>query len=99
MISVSDAYNKASRLNSCASDLRGIKSNLSSYKSNLNQAWQGQEMNSINSALDDLIRELGQQASAADSIASDIRTAAQEIRREEEAAEEARRRAASLAGI
>ena len=86
MISLSDAYNRANRLNNCASDLRGLKNNLSSYKSNLNQAWQGQELSSINSALDKLIQELGQQASAADSIASDIRTAARQIREEEEEA-------------
>ena len=86
MISLSDAYNRANRLNNCASDLRGMKNNLSSYKINLNQPWQGQELSSINSALDKLIQELGQQASAADSIASDIRTAARQIREEEEEA-------------
>ena len=65
--------------------LRDISRSLNSFKANLNNDWQAEEMQYINNAIDSINRELLSLAANLDSLSSDISYTAQEIRREDEA--------------
>ncbi|RJX39132.1 hypothetical protein D3P09_16705 [Paenibacillus pinisoli] len=95
-INVVQANSQASSISRYASDLRGIKSSLLQYKSEINSAWQSREMKYVNQALDKLNIELSTICSDLDSLSSDIVAVAREIQQEEEAARRAAEERARL---
>ena len=78
--------NQVSQMRSLANRLRDAREASRSCRNNLNQHWSGQEMISINNAVDQVMNRLLMSASELDAIAIDVIAAAQEVRRQEELA-------------
>ncbi len=90
-INVTAANSQAAQLSSYANQLRQAKTQLSSYKSSVNQNWQAEEVTYIGKGIDKAISDIDAIIKELESIGTDIKNAAAAIRREEEAAERARR--------
>ncbi len=65
--------------------LRDIRNKLNSYKANLNNSWQAEEMVLINRAIDGINNDISSLSTTLDSLGQDIITTANDIKREEEA--------------
>lgn len=92
-VNISQANSQAAQLRTYATRLNQVKSYLISYKSSLDSNWRGDEIKSIDSAIDAINRRIQNLQALLNSTATNIVDSANQIRREEIAAEEARRRA------
>ena len=89
-INLAAANEQARQTRMLANNLRDVRASLDYYRNNLQENWQGIEVESINRAIDNTLSELLDRASDLDSVGSDINAVAQEIRAEELAAARAR---------
>lgn len=90
-INVEQARSQASQISQYVSVLRDIQRSMDSFRGDLNQVWQAEEMNYVNNAISSMMQQLSSCSSSLDSLSSDIISTAQEIKREEEAREAAER--------
>lgn len=90
-IDVGSANARANDLRGCANDLRSAKSNLAQYKAVFGSDWQATEAGYFASAVGGVENRMNQAISELESIAGDIVSTANAIRKEEE--EKARREA------
>lgn len=96
-VNISQANSQAAQLRTYATRLNQVKSYLISYKSSLDSNWRGDEIKSIDSAIDAINRRIQNLQALLNSTATNIVDSANQIRREEIAAEEARKRAEEAA--
>jgi len=82
-IDVSAAYKRAAELKVQAQYLRDAKSNMTTYKSMFGVSWQGDEVKYYKDAIYSVETRLSDAATALDSLASSIKSTADEIRAEE----------------
>ncbi len=90
-IDVGSANARAKDLRDCANELRQAQNNLAQYKNHLSNNWQAAETNYFFGAIGGVETQLNQAALELESIAGDIVSTANAIKREEE--ERARREA------
>lgn len=91
MLNTNLANSQAEDLRSKVNDLNAAKSQLSQYRSIVNNNWKSSEVVYINRSIDAVIGKIDQQIREINSIANDIKTQAAQIRAAQEA--EARRQA------
>lgn len=91
MLDINLANAQAEALRSKINELNVAKSQLSSYKCDINNAWHSAEVTNINRSIDAAISKVDQQIREINNIANDIKTQAAQIRAAQEA--EARRQA------
>lgn len=85
-VNVTQANYQAAQIEGKVQQLRNARGALSSYRSELQGNWQSQEVGLILQSVDGQIAELDRLLGSLNNLATDIRRAAAEIRREEEAA-------------
>ena len=83
----------ADQLSRYDTQLAQAKTSLREYQSIISANWQGEEALLIGSAIDKVLAEINAAANQLNPLSSDIRGAAEQIRREEEAADKARKQA------
>lgn len=88
-INVDAANGQARQLETYADNLATVKKQLSTYKTSLIANWQGKEVTYITQGIDKTITEISSLITQLNSLGTDIRTTAGEIRKEEEEAEAA----------
>ncbi len=96
-IDVNLANSQANQLRAYSNRLAGTKTQLVSYRNSVSAGWQGQEVNYIASAIDQIIKEIDSTISTLNALGNEVSSTANTIRQEEEAAaararEEERRR-------
>lgn len=92
-INVSAANTQAAQLNDNISKLRDAKRKMQAYRSSVSNNWKGKEVTYILTAIDRVMADIDSAIRNLDSLGTDIRNAAAQIKREEDAAA-ARARAA-----
>ena len=92
-INVNAANNQAAQLYNNISQLRDAKRQMLAYRSSVSNNWQGKEVSYILTAIDQVIRDIDAASGSIESLSSDIKTVAAQIKREEEAAAAAAARA------
>lgn len=90
-INVSAANNQAAQLNDDISKLRDAKRQMQAYRSSVSNNWQGKEVTYILTAIDRVIADIDRVIGNTNSLSSDIRSTAAQIKREEDAAAAAAR--------
>ena len=85
-VNVTQANYQAAQIEGKVQQLRSARNALASYRSELQGNWQSQEVGLILQSVDGQIAELDRLLGSLNNLATDIRRAAAEIRREEEAA-------------
>ncbi len=96
-INVSVANNQAAQLNDNISKLRDAKKQMQAYRSSVSNNWQGKEVTYILTAIDRVIGDIDSTIRNLESLSSDIKSTAAQIKREEDAAAAAARAAAERA--
>lgn len=96
-INVNAANSQAAQLNDNITKLRDAKRQLQAYRSSVSNNWQGKEVTYILTAIDEVMGEVDSAIRNLDSLSTDIRSAAAQIKREEDAAAAAARAAAERA--
>ncbi len=94
-INVELANAQAGTCRNYAAELRELRNSLLQFKSGLDQAWQAEEMQYVNDAIDQILHEIYGVSNQIDELGGDVISVANEIRREEEALEAAAREAAA----
>ncbi len=90
-INVNAANNQASQLSNNVAKLRDAKKQMQAYKSSVSNNWQGKEVTYILTAIDRVIADIDRVIGNTNSLSSDIRSTAAQIKREEDAAAAAAR--------
>ncbi len=85
-INVNAANNQAAQLNDNISKLRDAKKQMQAYRSSVSNNWQGKEVTYILTAIDRVIGDIDSTIRNLESLSSDIKSTAAQIKREEDAA-------------
>jgi septal ring factor EnvC (AmiA/AmiB activator) len=83
-VNVDLAVRQADWLGSYADDLEGMKKDIETFKTQLNEGWEAEEMSHVNAAIERIISDISKVTTKLDSLQTDIVSAAHDIRREEE---------------
>ena len=86
---------QANQLTDNVSRLRNARKQMLEYKSSVSANWQGKEVGYIQSAIDGVIADIDAAMRSLESLGSDIKSTAAQIKREEDAAAAAAARAAT----
>ena len=90
-INVSAANNQAAQLADNITKLRDAKRQMQAYRSSVSNNWQGREVTYILTAIDRVIGDIDSAIRNLESLSSDIKSVAAQIKREEDAAAAAAR--------
>lgn len=96
-INVSAANNQATQLIDNISKLRDAKKKMQAYRASVSNNWQGKEVTYILTAIDRVIEDINSAIRNLESLSTDIKSVASQIKREEDAAAAAARAAAERA--
>ena len=87
LIDLNMAINQARQIQTRSNNLRDARVKLLSFQRELQSNWRGAEMAGLNNAINSILNRMVSSSSDLDAIAAEIKTAAQEVRRQEELAE------------
>ena len=93
-INVNAANNQAAQLQTNITKLRDAKKQMQAYRSSVSNNWQGREVTYILTAIDRVIGDIDSAIRNLDSLSTDVKNVAAQIKREEDAAAAARAKAA-----
>ena len=86
-IDLNRANEQAGQMRRQSDDLRDARALLLSFQRELQQHWHGQEMVGINNAINNMLSKISSTSTEMDTIAAEIVSTAQEVRRQEDLAD------------
>ena len=85
-INLQQANTQAQQLQGNSTNIINLRTQMQNFRQSLNTNWRGEEVHSLNMAIDSIMQRLSGLSAEVSNIAAEIPPAAQEVRRQEELA-------------